>query len=65
MSAIDWGAALRTGLRLGLPPREFWTLSLAEWRALTGPATAMPDPAAIARLRARFPDKEDTNARDE
>ncbi|MFC4724372.1 phage tail assembly chaperone [Glycocaulis abyssi] len=55
-----WAACLSFAvLRLGLTPRAFWALSLAEWRALTRPVTGvsdLPDPAALRALAARFPD---------
>lgn len=36
-----WPSLLRLAAeRFGIPPREFWALSLAEWRALTSPPHA-------------------------
>jgi len=53
-----WRAALRRAvLDLGVPPRDFWRLSLAEWRALAeAPATPALNRAALDALIARFPD---------
>ncbi|MEN0652568.1 MULTISPECIES: phage tail assembly chaperone [Hyphobacterium] len=42
---------------MGITPRDFWQLSLKEWRALTqatGPAPLGRD--ELEALRARFPD---------
>jgi len=56
-----WRAWLRLAvLRFGLSPRDFWALSLAEWRALlAGPGEgegAALNRAGLERLRAAFPD---------
>jgi uncharacterized phage protein (TIGR02216 family) len=41
-----WRAWMAFGLgRLGLSPREFWTMSLAEWRAVL----AAQEPYALGR----------------
>jgi uncharacterized phage protein (TIGR02216 family) len=53
----DWPAALRAALRLGLAPADFWRLSLAEWRALTGGAVPVLSRARLEALMARFPDE--------
>ncbi|GLK50706.1 MULTISPECIES: phage tail assembly chaperone [Maricaulis] len=54
--AMDWPAALRLAVRLGLTPHAFWQLSLAEWRALTGGAAPSLDRAALDALLQRYPD---------
>jgi uncharacterized phage protein (TIGR02216 family) len=54
---MDWPAALRVALRLGLTPDTFWRLSLAEWRALTGGAGPVLDRAALDTLIKRYPDR--------
>lgn len=61
--SIDWPSALRRGLQLGLPPREFWSLSLAEWRALTTGSAEIPAQEAIERLRCAYPDRRPENRR--
>lgn len=53
---MDWPAALRLAVRLGLTPQAFWQLSLAEWRALTGGAAPALDRAALDALLQRYPD---------
>lgn len=57
MSGIPFDAWLRLAVRMGISPRDFWRLSLKEWRMLTAPV----DPAPLGRaeleaLRVRFPD---------
>lgn len=59
-SGLDWrrARALAAG-RFGLGPREFWALSLADWRALCAPPSADDGPprrADVDALLARFPD---------
>lgn len=61
---IDWPSALRRALQLGLPPREFWSLSLAEWRALTTSSAEIPPQDAIDRLRRAYPDERKTDIHD-
>jgi len=54
---MDWPAALRLAVRLGLTPQAFWQLSLCEWRALTGGGAAPAlDRAALDALLQRYPD---------
>jgi len=53
---MDWPAALRLAVRLGLTPQAFWQLSLCEWRALTGGSTPALDRAALDALLQRYPD---------
>ncbi|SDG37455.1 rcc01693 family protein [Alloyangia pacifica] len=59
MSALDWPALLRAGLRgLGLRPAEFWALTPAELRLMLGEergARAMGR-ARLEELIAAFPD---------
>lgn len=40
-----WRAMLAAALALGIAPRAFWRLSLAEWRALVAPRA----PEALTR----------------
>lgn len=54
---MDWPAALRLALRLGLTPQAFWRLSLAEWRALTGESGPGLSRAALDALIQRYPDR--------
>jgi uncharacterized phage protein (TIGR02216 family) len=57
MSRPDWFAALRAAARLGIGPRDFWQLSLIEWRAVVGPADARPlTRRALQILMADYPD---------
>jgi hypothetical protein len=61
MGALPWGRMLATAASLGVPPRDFWALSLAEWRALTS-AHAPPGGLGardFARLADLFPDEPD------
>lgn len=54
---MDWPAALRLALRLGLTPQAFWRLSLIEWRALTGGTGPVLNRAALDTLIKRYPDR--------
>jgi uncharacterized phage protein (TIGR02216 family) len=58
MSETPWAAWLAHAMAaFRLPPKEFWMLSLREWRALTRPHDAAPlSRADLDRLAARFPD---------
>ncbi len=60
MSGTDWGAWLRVALQLGLLPRDFWRLSLREWRWLTqAHQTQQAQPMRRIEFEAlarRFPD---------
>ena len=59
MSALDWPALLRLGLRdLRLRPRDFWAMTPAELMIMAG-LEAAPGPLTRARLMelaARYPD---------
>ena len=55
--AMDWPAALRLALKLGLTPPVFWQLSLAEWRALTGGNGPGLSRADLDALIKRYPDR--------
>jgi uncharacterized phage protein (TIGR02216 family) len=59
MSALDWPALMRLGLRdLRLTPREFWALTPVELMIMAGLEGA-PGPLTRARLdelAARYPD---------
>lgn len=53
-----WRALIAVARELGVPPREFWRLSLREWRALSAPSAQA---GHLARsdfdfLSAQFPD---------
>lgn len=54
---MDWPAALRLALRLGVAPQAFWQLSLTEWRALTGGEGSALNRAALDALIQRYPDR--------
>lgn len=57
MSGIPFDAWLRLAVRMGITPREFWNLSLKEWRVLTQAAGPAPlGRGELETLRARFPD---------
>lgn len=59
MNGIPWRRWLHIALRLGVPPHEFWRLSVIEWRAILKAAdTAALSHADLARLMGAFPDKE-------
>jgi len=53
-----WSGRLRLAIRMGLAPEAFWRLSMAEWRALSGPE---PSPvlsrAGLEALMAGHPDE--------
>lgn len=59
-----WRTWLRLAvLRFGLPPKDFWALSLSEWRALLaelqeGEGAAL-DRAGLEALRAAYPDEKE------
>lgn len=56
-----WAAPLRLALSLGLPPQDFWRLSLKEWRALTeAPPAPVLSRADLSALIARYPDEDPT-----
>jgi uncharacterized phage protein (TIGR02216 family) len=59
MSALDWPALMRLGLRdLRLRPRDFWAMTPAELMIMAGLEGA-PGPLTRARLMelaARYPD---------
>lgn len=35
---LAWNEMLRAAALVGIPPAQFWKLSLREWRALTTPS---------------------------
>ncbi|MEQ1618832.1 MAG: phage tail assembly chaperone [Terricaulis sp.] len=56
--STPWRALLAAASELGIPPPEFWRLSLREWRAVSTSPTRFD---ALARgefnsLSAQFPD---------
>ena len=52
-----WTAWLGAALNAGVAPRDFWALSVCEWRALAGQGESVLDRAAFEALSARFPDR--------
>lgn len=56
--ATPWRALIAAAAQLGLGPREFWGLSLREWRALIAPAAAAEalSRQAFDQLAQMFPD---------
>lgn len=52
-----WREALAAARRLGLSPRQFWALSLAEWRALLAQGAPAMRRETLAQLLERFPDR--------
>ncbi|MFW2342310.1 phage tail assembly chaperone [Brevundimonas sp.] len=54
-----WEGRLRLAIRLGLTPAAFWSLSVAEWQALTRiPGQALPlSRAEFDRLSRDWPDE--------
>ncbi|MEN9855451.1 MAG: Phage tail assembly chaperone protein [Pseudomonadota bacterium] len=58
MSALPWPDLLRFAQHIGVTPQQFWALSIAEWRALVGPAQGL-SPNRLAELCQAFPDQED------
>ena len=64
MTAFDWPALMRAGLRgLGLRPEEFWRLTPAELMLMLGEGGgAKPlDRARLDELARAFPDARDTD----
>jgi hypothetical protein len=52
-----WSAWLALAARaFALSPREFWRLSLREWRALAAPARVGLTRSELNTLASRFPD---------
>jgi uncharacterized phage protein (TIGR02216 family) len=61
MSAVDWPALMRAGIRgLGLRPAEFWALTPAELELMLGkPAGVAPlTRARLDALLGAYPDRE-------
>ncbi len=60
-AGMDWARARAlAAARFGLGPREFWALSLADWRALCAPLSSDAGPprrADLEALCALFPDR--------
>ena len=58
MARTPWSVWLAHAMAaFALPPKEFWALSVREWRALTRPHETTPlSRAELDRLAARFPD---------
>lgn len=56
--ATPWRALLAAAIGLGVSPREFWRLSLREWRALSAPLLSADalSRTALDSLSTRFPD---------
>ncbi|MBC7767543.1 MAG: phage tail assembly chaperone [Phycisphaerales bacterium] len=52
-----WPALLAAAMRAGVAPRDFWRLSLKEWRALVAPTEAGLSRAAFEAMAQVFPDK--------
>lgn len=50
-----WSAWLLAANAIGVTPAEFWRLSVKEWRALAGRATALAREDLDALMQ-RFPD---------
>jgi len=61
MTGELWGLRLRAAVRLfGLSSREFWDLSMREWRALTEDFEAAAlDRSRFEQLATLFPDGDD------
>lgn len=53
-----WRAMIGAAAQYGVVPREFWRLSLREWRALLAPAAAIEalSRQAFENLARSFPD---------
>lgn len=50
---------LHIAMRLGVPPQDFWRLSVIEWRAILQAADhAALSRADLAHLMGAYPDKE-------
>lgn len=60
MSAFDWAALMRAGMRgLGLRPEEFWRLTPGELAFLLGHGGRAPlTRARLDELAAAYPDRE-------
>ena len=53
-----WRARLRLAAAMGIPPAQFWRLSVAEWRALTevAPEAQAMERGILAALMKDYPD---------
>ncbi|HEX6861035.1 MAG TPA: phage tail assembly chaperone [Caulobacteraceae bacterium] len=52
-----WAAMLPLAVSMGITPREFWRLSLREWRALVGDGGEVLGRAGFEELVRRYPDE--------
>jgi uncharacterized phage protein (TIGR02216 family) len=52
----DWRGWLAAAAALGVAPRDFWRLSVKEWRALASPRAAALCRDELEALMRRFPD---------
>jgi len=59
---LPWGEMLRAALGAGIQPREFWNLSLREWRWLAGSSDAL-SAETLRGLMETYPDRTDKNDR--
>lgn len=55
---LPWAEMFRAGLRLGLSPSEFWSLSLREWRWLAAPSDRPMVQSTLYQLMSTYPDTE-------
>lgn len=53
---LPWGEMWRAALTIGVPPSEFWTLSVREWRWLSSSDRSELDPQALIKLMKEHPD---------
>ena|GEM_PF-685021 len=54
---LPWDAMWRAALRAGVGPKDFWRLSLREWRWLAGTGEGVMSGVRLEELMGRFPDE--------
>lgn len=53
---LPWAEMFRSALSVGLSPREFWALSLKEWRWLAAGNGTPFNPEHLHELMKEYPD---------
>lgn len=54
---LPWAEMWRAALRAGVPPQQFWALSVREWRWLAGHGLCALDQTGLSDLMQAFPDR--------
>jgi uncharacterized phage protein (TIGR02216 family) len=53
---MPWREWLAAAMSLGVTPKDFWRLSVKEWRALVSPRAAPLTRAELETLMKQYPD---------